>query len=249
MVRIDATADDSFAAIFERSKFGMAMAAKMRMIDTTTNNSIRENPRCLFIASPGETTSHSFRRQRTSTPHATYNRSTQDAKRGAHQVHVPGRLPPSALLVENENLFGRKKREEAKLPPQFRKLGKELVADRARSRRGVGNASATSRRDADRGSSSVAGVGDELHHAYLIITERADARGVHHAWRGIHFEAVVNRTHQKRSPGIEKVAALGERSGTQQRVNQASRGRSGLRAGRGSPQVRQGQCVTGTPTG
>src|SRR5437667_11887897 len=49
MVRSEATAEDSFAAILARSKFGMAMAAMIRMIATTISKSIREKPRCFFI--------------------------------------------------------------------------------------------------------------------------------------------------------------------------------------------------------
>ena len=49
MVRIEATADASFAAILERSKFGIAMAAIIRMIVTTIRSSIREKPFCGFF--------------------------------------------------------------------------------------------------------------------------------------------------------------------------------------------------------
>src|SRR5690349_24418383 len=49
MVRTEPTADDSLAAILERSKFGMAMAAMIRMIATTISNSIREKPFCFFM--------------------------------------------------------------------------------------------------------------------------------------------------------------------------------------------------------
>src|SRR5713226_4409403 len=49
MVRTEPTADASFAAIFERSKLGMAMAAMIRMIATTISNSIREKPFCFFM--------------------------------------------------------------------------------------------------------------------------------------------------------------------------------------------------------
>src|SRR5438132_10200942 len=49
MVRTEPTADDSLAAIFERSKFGMAMAAMIKMIATTISNSIREKPFCFFM--------------------------------------------------------------------------------------------------------------------------------------------------------------------------------------------------------
>jgi hypothetical protein len=44
MVRIDATADDSFAAIRARNRFGIAMAAMIRMIATTISNSMSEKP-------------------------------------------------------------------------------------------------------------------------------------------------------------------------------------------------------------
>src|SRR5579863_8142089 len=47
MVRTDATADDSFAAILARSRFGMAIAAMIRIIATTINSSIKEKPFCL----------------------------------------------------------------------------------------------------------------------------------------------------------------------------------------------------------
>src|SRR5205807_9298735 len=49
IVRTEPTAEDSLAAIFERSKFGMAMAAMIRMIATTISNSIREKPFCFFM--------------------------------------------------------------------------------------------------------------------------------------------------------------------------------------------------------
>jgi hypothetical protein len=48
MERIEPTAEDSLAAIFDRSKFGMAMAAMIKMIATTISNSIREKPFCLL---------------------------------------------------------------------------------------------------------------------------------------------------------------------------------------------------------
>src|SRR5690242_13246257 len=50
MVRMDATADDSLAAMRARSKFGIAIAAMIRMIATTISNSISENPFCLRIS-------------------------------------------------------------------------------------------------------------------------------------------------------------------------------------------------------
>jgi len=40
MVRTEPTAEDSLAAIFDRSKFGMAMAELLRMYSTYINSSI-----------------------------------------------------------------------------------------------------------------------------------------------------------------------------------------------------------------
>src|ERR1039457_2516172 len=51
MVRIDAAADASFAAMRARSRFGIAIAAIIRMIATTISNSISEKPFCLCICS------------------------------------------------------------------------------------------------------------------------------------------------------------------------------------------------------
>src|SRR3954467_10181161 len=45
--RIEATADDSLAEMRERRKFGIAMAAMIRMMATTMNNSMSENPPCV----------------------------------------------------------------------------------------------------------------------------------------------------------------------------------------------------------
>src|SRR4029077_573082 len=44
MVRIEPTAEASLAAMRERSKFGMAIAAMIKMIATTISNSINEKP-------------------------------------------------------------------------------------------------------------------------------------------------------------------------------------------------------------
>src|SRR6266403_1189177 len=50
MLRIAATADESFAAIFERSKFGITIAAMIKMMVTTIRSSTSEKPFCgLFI--------------------------------------------------------------------------------------------------------------------------------------------------------------------------------------------------------
>jgi len=40
----------SVAAILDRNNAGLAIAEMIRMIATTISNSIREKPRCLFIA-------------------------------------------------------------------------------------------------------------------------------------------------------------------------------------------------------
>src|SRR5438046_4256127 len=49
MLRIDPAAEDSLAAILARNKFGIAIAAMIRMIATTISNSISEKPFCLRI--------------------------------------------------------------------------------------------------------------------------------------------------------------------------------------------------------
>src|SRR5690348_18360662 len=49
MVRIELAADDSLAAMRARSRFGIAMAAMIRMIATTISNSISEKPFCFRI--------------------------------------------------------------------------------------------------------------------------------------------------------------------------------------------------------
>jgi hypothetical protein len=51
-VRSDPTADAWLAAIRDRSRFGIAIAAMMRMIATTINSSINEKPRVLLFISP-----------------------------------------------------------------------------------------------------------------------------------------------------------------------------------------------------
>src|SRR6266404_4498159 len=48
---MEPTAEASFAAMRERSKFGMAMAAMIRMIATTISSSINEKPFCLRMKS------------------------------------------------------------------------------------------------------------------------------------------------------------------------------------------------------
>jgi hypothetical protein len=50
MVRTALTEADSLAAIRARSKFGIAIAAIIRMIATTISNSISEKPVCFRIS-------------------------------------------------------------------------------------------------------------------------------------------------------------------------------------------------------
>src|SRR5579871_72428 len=50
MVRTEATADDSLAAMRARSKFGIAIAAMIRMMATTISSSISEKPFCFRIS-------------------------------------------------------------------------------------------------------------------------------------------------------------------------------------------------------
>jgi hypothetical protein len=58
MVRSEAAAEDWFAAILARIKFGIAIAAMIKMIATTINNSINEKPLFLLIMfSPSKVTS------------------------------------------------------------------------------------------------------------------------------------------------------------------------------------------------
>src|SRR6266571_6692483 len=52
MPRSEATAEASLAEILERIMLGIAIAAIIRMIATTINNSISENPFCLGMISP-----------------------------------------------------------------------------------------------------------------------------------------------------------------------------------------------------
>jgi hypothetical protein len=51
MVRSEPTADASLAAMRERSKFGMAIAAMIRMIATTMSSSMSEKPFWFFFTS------------------------------------------------------------------------------------------------------------------------------------------------------------------------------------------------------
>src|SRR5579864_7392782 len=54
MLRNEATPEASLAAILDRSRFGMAIAAMTRMIATTIKSSIREKPFCsLIVCHPG----------------------------------------------------------------------------------------------------------------------------------------------------------------------------------------------------
>src|SRR5579864_7828404 len=52
MLRTEPTAEDSLALILARSRFGIAIAAMIKMIATTISNSINEKPFCLRILFP-----------------------------------------------------------------------------------------------------------------------------------------------------------------------------------------------------
>jgi hypothetical protein len=49
VVRTELAADDSLAEIRARNRFGIAIAAMIRIIATTISNSISEKPLCLRI--------------------------------------------------------------------------------------------------------------------------------------------------------------------------------------------------------
>src|SRR5947208_439080 len=49
MARMEPTAEDSLADIFARSRFGIAMAAMIKMMATTISSSMSEKPTCLRI--------------------------------------------------------------------------------------------------------------------------------------------------------------------------------------------------------
>jgi hypothetical protein len=56
IVRTLEAAEDSFADIRELMKFGIAMAAMIKMIATTIRSSINENPLCFFLMGSPRTT-------------------------------------------------------------------------------------------------------------------------------------------------------------------------------------------------
>ena len=49
-MRTEPTADASLAAIRDRKRFGIAIAAMIKIIATTINNSISENPVCFLFS-------------------------------------------------------------------------------------------------------------------------------------------------------------------------------------------------------
>src|SRR5260370_10831221 len=61
MVRREPTAEASFAAIRDRRRFGIAIAAMIKMIATTINSSINENPFSCFRIGPVLPFSSDFR--------------------------------------------------------------------------------------------------------------------------------------------------------------------------------------------
>src|SRR5579872_1025786 len=95
MCLTEAAADDSLAAILARNKFGMAIAAMMRMIATTISNSISENPVCRFISSP----SHSRRHYVYNTSLAVFRRQVTNDKR-LKRRELAGRAGKAAPIRE-----------------------------------------------------------------------------------------------------------------------------------------------------
>src|SRR5438132_12983455 len=89
MVRIEPTAEASFAAIRDLRRFGIAMAAMIRMIATTISNSIREKPFCFFMMLDlledfyGARARHTHRKPETN---------------AANEV-IPRSAPPSTLII------------------------------------------------------------------------------------------------------------------------------------------------------
>src|SRR5882762_11650957 len=82
MVRREPTAEASFAAMRDRSRFGIAMAAMIRMIATTISNSIREKPFCFFMMLDlledfyGARARHTYRKRETNATAEAIPRST-----------------------------------------------------------------------------------------------------------------------------------------------------------------------------
>src|SRR5215831_106904 len=90
-----------------------------------------------------------------------------------------------------------------------------LVADRARRARCVRNTRASVRSHADRRAS----VQVKLHHTRLIIAERAHTSRLISGRSSVDFEPVVDARVGLGSRGIKRIAALGEWSHAQQRVD------------------------------
>ena len=85
IVRIEPTAEASLAAIRDRSKFGIAMAAMIKMIATTISNSISQKPFCFsFIVAPFESNLECF-------PRGTHRYSAPDVpnrSKGRYLLHT-----------------------------------------------------------------------------------------------------------------------------------------------------------------
>src|SRR6267143_3802927 len=219
MLRSEATADESFAAIFERSKFGMTMV-------TTIRSSTSEKPFCgLFIVTLPNV-NVPFRANKptglqvieehfmgqfcigghaspTEFPKITWNHSKEEG------ICAVSKVVRSCVLLRNSP--GQKNREEAKLPPLCRWLAQELVADRTGNSRRVRNRSASSRRDADSGATW----GHKLDQTSLVRAEGTHAGRLNRGRSGVHFESVVDATYRESSGSVEHITALGVRSNAQ----------------------------------
>src|SRR6516162_306634 len=85
MVRMEATAEASLAAIRARKRLGMAIAAMMRMMATTISNSISENPRFLFTDPPKA----EFQVRMSATDNGTICRIAWNTRIGAVLTQIP----------------------------------------------------------------------------------------------------------------------------------------------------------------
>src|SRR5271169_3623753 len=99
MVCSEPAADESLAAIRARIRFGIAIAAIIRMIATTINNSIREKPLSfrIFICPRVPSFCHSRWPARFQEPHVKVLHS--DSQRGPFNVRLKQSGEP--LIIEN----------------------------------------------------------------------------------------------------------------------------------------------------
>src|SRR5579862_5263125 len=109
MVRIEPTAEASLAAIRERSRFGIAIAAMIKIIATTINNSISEKPFCCFFILPFPR--FSLRQTKTNKIHFPPGKALQGFQQFESQIPRPANSPcPYAQLPHNRVLIDRRGR-------------------------------------------------------------------------------------------------------------------------------------------